>query len=113
MPNQQVNRCIVCGRAVPKRTQDVLVRPLTGEYGGWREANITADIKTRSDCQSHTNHQIVSIKKNRDGLITRFTTWDGESYRFRGHFCTNNCAIEQGYASAYHGYRFTGAATSR
>jgi hypothetical protein len=117
-------RCIVCNRPVPRRTTTYWFREPraaieAGPFGGSIPAHpegeiigteiFTANPPTdRVGCQRYTNHTIISHKMDwRDkSKVSRFTVWDGESYLFRGHFCTNNCVMSQGYASAQFGERF-------
>ena len=100
-------QCIVCGRSIRKRIHDVSVRPMSDSAGGRTSPDLHADLRTKADCARHTNAPfIVSISRNRSGCVTRFGTWDGESFVDR-YFCTNSCARSQGYASADSGQRFT------
>ncbi len=100
-------KCIVCGRAIRKRVVDIMVLPVTGTTGHSIRVDVEADLRTKADCARHTNAPfIVAIRRNREGFVTRFGTWDGESFVDR-YFCTNSCAQSQGYASADSGQRFT------
>ncbi len=102
--------CIVCGRPVKRITHDIEVQPVSPQerYHQIREASVVADLRTKADCQRHTNQPfVVSIVRGPAGFVRRFTVWDGTSYYHSGFFCTGNCAQKQGYASATHGYRFT------
>lgn len=119
-------KCIVCGRALPKRTDTLYFRepqpyrpaerrqwggdfPAQEEKpDGFREGNslyLEHRPRTRTDAQRYVNGQIVSSKRHADFLHS-VNYWDGESYADE-FFCTNNCAQKQGYASAHHGARFT------
>lgn len=96
--------CIVCGRPIAKRTTTVYIVPDTGwspNYQGHR-----ADVKSRCECRRFTNAPyIVSHRKNGDGFIYSFETWDGETFTDK-YFCTKSCAQAQGYAAAKFGHRF-------
>lgn len=70
-------------------------------------ARVHEDLRTLADCKRHTNEPYVLSAMRSGGLIVRFTVWDGVSYRHLGYFCTNRCAVDQGYASARSGARFT------
>jgi len=52
--------------------------------------------KTRAEAQTLINMKIASVRKNSDGIITRVTVWDGESYE-DGFFCSNDHAIKYAY----------------
>lgn len=98
--------CIVCKRPIPRRHDHVPVEPLTG-WSPHHEVSIKADLRTLADCRRHTNKPyILSATQNVSGMITGFNAWDGESYTSQ-YFCTNNCAMAQGLASAQHGHRYT------
>lgn len=98
--------CIVCGRAIAKRTQEVRVQPTSFNHtANFMTAQVQADLHSIEDCRRYTNAPYIISTRRRQGLITAFSTWDGESYRDK-FFCTNRCAMDQGYASAHHGARF-------
>lgn len=99
--------CIVCGRSVPRMSRDITVSPPSLDGGYDRQAPVVADLRTLDDCRRHTNLPFVLSAKRLKGLVVRFTVWDGESYLHRGYFCTNRCAMDQGFASAEHGERYT------
>ena len=54
--------------------------------------------QTKAEAQKLTNHQVVSVRRESDG-IDQVTTWDGESY-FSEYFCTGACAQRYGYMMA-------------
>lgn len=60
--------------------------------------------KTRAEAQRYVNGEIISASRGSNGLA-HVNYWDGESFADR-YFCTNHCAMKQGYASAQHGDRF-------
>jgi len=97
--------CIVCGRPIARRSETVHLAPSEGWTPGMHQG-IPADIKTREECRRFTNAPyIVSLKKNDEGWIYEFQKWDGESF-MSSYFCTNRCAMDQGYAAAKHGHRY-------
>lgn len=117
--------CIVCGRRIARRTETLYFRapqeyqpakPRSwgGEYpaqeakpDGLREGNslyLTDRPRTRVEAQRYVNGEIVSSKRRGEFLYS-VNYWDGESYADK-YFCTNHCAMRQGYASAAHGDRF-------
>lgn len=61
--------------------------------------------RTPEDCQRLTNHPVVAVHgygnnlKKHLGLISRFETWDGESY-LDEVFCTEKCAALYGRRAA-------------
>ncbi|WP_066725267.1 hypothetical protein [Sphingomonas pituitosa] len=117
--------CIVCGRPIAKRTSDFFFRepvayqpPKPHSWGGdhnaieakpdgWREGNsiyLHQRPRSREEAQRYVNGEIISVR--RDGeVLSRVSYWDGESWQDR-FFCTNRCAMDQGYASAQHGHRY-------
>lgn len=118
--------CIVCGRRIAKRTERFYFReprsyraPVERSYGGWYAAQeekpdgfregdtiyLANRPKTKDEAQRYVNGKIISLSRNGDE-ISHVNHWDGESYVSK-YFCTNTCAIDQGYASAHHGARFT------
>ncbi|TCM37759.1 hypothetical protein EDF59_110155 [Novosphingobium sp. ST904] len=99
--------CIVCGRPVPRRSTDVPVIAPSSDFNHHYGSRVHADLKTLADCRRHTNMPyVISALKSPDGFIIRFTEWDGESYHNGGWFCTNRCAMAQGFAAAQHGQRY-------
>jgi hypothetical protein len=118
-------RCIVCGRPIAKRTATLYFRepkayqpakPTSwgdewpaqeAKPDGLREGNhlyLQHRPRTRAEAQRYVNGQIVSSKRRAE-FVTSVNYWDGESYADK-YFCTNNCAMRQGYASAAHGARY-------
>lgn len=102
--------CIVCGRPIAKRivynslrSQEQADRNIGGS--NWRTVDTLP--RTEEELARLTNApQITKIYRHgRDGEITAFNTWDGESYKDK-YFCSGTCATKQGYASARHGERF-------
>jgi len=86
--------CIVCGRKIPKRLE-------TMSFSHSDEAAPTS----KAACQALTNKRIVAIRYWHHGRVRDASLWDGQTYTSEW-FCTNNCAMDQGNASAHHGYRF-------
>lgn len=90
-------------------TMGGLIHAQTERLEGQREGSrihMAAWPKTRDEAARLVNQQIISVRKNGDGEIEKFATWDGESFDSEW-FCTNECAMMQGRASAEHGARFT------
>ena len=65
-------KCIVCGRAIKKRVETIWVQPVSDSAASFPGARVKADLRTRADCQRHSNHQVISVSKNRSGLVTAF-----------------------------------------
>lgn len=108
-------KCIVCGRAIAKTTKSIyfyVPGPGSDFKVGDRQGTFTVTLyvaerpANRQEAQRHTNDRIISSRTDSHGRISTIGTWDGESYRDK-YFCTNQCAMDQGYASAKHGARFT------
>src|SRR5262249_51944660 len=56
-------------------------------------------LRTREDCQRHSNWRVVSFRRDINLSINRFSEWDGESYESTGKFfCTAHCAIDMARA---------------
>lgn len=87
-------RCIVCGRAIAKLTDLIEFRPHDQDAP-----------RSREQCSLRTNQQVLRVRFRHDGRVADFTVWDGQSY-VSSYFCTNRCAVQQGYASAANGDRF-------
>jgi hypothetical protein len=53
--------------------------------------------ETREDCQRLVGDTVVTLRRTVNGAISRFGTWDGESWdtRYR-YFCSNSCAADYG-----------------
>lgn len=98
-------KCIVCGRNIAKRTERVIVQPISADGFNSGNATVHADIRTKADAQQHTNHVVTSISMGPSGVAWTFNTWDGVSYEDE-FFCNGNCARKQAYASARHGQRY-------
>jgi hypothetical protein len=103
--------CIVCGRSIRKRVEVVYVIPSTcaGGSGGYDAEARLADLRSKEDCLRHTNlPHVIFINRWGGEFVRVFHAWDGESFESK-YFCTNNCAMMQGHASAQHGNRYTWA----
>lgn len=117
--------CIVCGKPISKRTETFYFRepvtyvpPAPRSWGGMhdaieakpdglREGNsafLAQRPRDRKEAQRFVNGQIISSKRDGD-ILSSVTFWDGETYQDK-FFCTNHCAMQQGYASAQQGTRF-------
>jgi hypothetical protein len=127
---RDTHRCIVCDKALAKRTTTLWFRapvpPLVpdpakpwerhhahpGKADGHidRSPGITTfyltDLpKTKADVQRFSNGTIIRAPLNDQGYIGQATIWDGESY-VEKFFCSTNCAVKQSTASAHRGDRF-------
>jgi hypothetical protein len=117
--------CIVCKRPIAKRSSTIYFRepneytpPLDASWGrvheaiparpdGHREGDklyLAQRPRNREEAQRYVNGTIISA--SRDGaVLASVNYWDGESYRDT-FFCTNECAMKQGYAAAQDGHRW-------
>lgn len=99
-------RCIVCKRHIPKRWRSRAVYTHADrERGLGGRDDATADLRTVDEVRRITNAPHIKNVQFRDGFVRWFDEWDGESYKDK-FFCTQTCAVKQGYASAQHGARF-------
>lgn len=93
--------CMWCGKALRKFTHTLyFVAP--GSRLAMREGEIAAVVATQEEAQRHTNHQVVSAARGRDGTIRKIGTWDGTSFGLYGEglFCTGGCAQSYGIRAA-------------
>lgn len=96
--------CIVCTRPVRKRTVSCWVKTNPG-YAGHSSDHIKTIIvdklpTSKAECQRMVNSgEVVSVRRDVEGGIDHFTTWDGESYEDQ-FFCTGSCAKRFGYICA-------------
>lgn len=105
--------CAYCGKPATKLTTTVYVRspqdvqPLSTSWS--RYAVTETPLKSKADCERHTNKRVVSISyhggtDNRH--IGSFTEWDGESWELKYHpFCTLACAHAFAKAAFEAGFR--------
>jgi hypothetical protein len=109
--------CRCCGKPIRKWTTHVHIVPERTKYNSgdssWSRTVVSATpLKTKADCQRHSNQQVVSIKYTVDydnsypaqpipetRRVYSFTEWDGESYDDE-LFCNNACAQELGRLAA-------------
>lgn len=95
--------CIVCAKAIPRATKTVWIRGITAPFMG-NEGTPRADLRTIDDCRKHSGTEHVYALRLWHGFVYRYSTWDGKSWRDE-FFCSNQCAIAQGYISARAGHR--------
>lgn len=117
--------CIVCGRPIAKRTSTIYFRepvayrpPEPRSWGGFHDAieakpdghregeyiYLAQPPETRAEAQRYVNGEIISVQRDGD-VLRQANYWDGESWA-DPFFCTNACAMKQGYASAQSGDRY-------
>lgn len=98
--------CRYCGGQIAKYTTRTWVREKEPpSRGGSAYLIITEKLRSKADCQKHSNLPVVSVSYSYDTdanfertgprHVTDFTTWDGESY-VDEFFCKGPCA--HGYA---------------
>lgn len=99
--------CRWCAKPLKKYLRTVYIEPLENEAAGGyvRSSNFARTIftdtppKTRAECQTLSNWQVVSVT-NGDGGIRQFREWDGESYDDAwDYFCSHRCAAATGRAA--------------
>lgn len=96
--------CIVCKRNISPQTITHYIRRKGHQYP--KDAAVTGDFKVKAELQPFLKHAIVALRYDGAGFVQRVMTWDGESYKDR-YFCSNPCAMRQGYASANAGRRYS------
>lgn len=87
--------CRCCGKPVKKYTTTVYVREAPSQYDhahAWvRYIYVGADRpKTKQDCQRHSNQQVISVGRSKDGTVHSFAEWDGARYQDE-FFCSGPC----------------------
>jgi predicted nucleic acid-binding Zn ribbon protein len=95
--------CIVCAKAIPRRVKTVEVRSKTAPFTGHAGTPVV-DLRTIDDCRNYSGTEHVYALRLWHGYVYRFSTWDGKTWRDE-FFCSNQCAIAQGYISARAGHR--------
>lgn len=105
--------CIVCRRLISPQTTTVYARAEVTQRDREHEARmgglvrtVAGEPRTKLECQALVNEAVVNVRYSHvPGVIDRFTTWDGTSYK-DAYFCSQICAARQGYASAARGDRY-------
>src|SRR5215831_14076133 len=115
MAMQHPYKCPSCGKAAPKLTRVVWVcradATIRGHDESWlRHLYVEQPLRSKADCERHTNQAVVSVSYSVLGAVTRFGEWDGESYWHRREpFCSDACCVRFARAAFNAGYRLKGA----
>lgn len=97
--------CRFCGGKIGKHTRTVWCEGSLQVPTTSYSRSVDAAPKTRAECQTLTNGQVISVHKGYrpERPIRSFSEWDGESYRDR-YFCKDKCAISYAYSVAPMGH---------
>lgn len=103
--------CIVCGKQIGKEFNSIAFMPagLNHRQNHDREGRhyyLDPEFRpaTKEECARYTNHEVISIEMGHDGKVYSIKWWEGE-YKDE-FFCTQKCAVRQGYAAARAGHRW-------
>lgn len=97
--------CRYCGGRIAKQPKTVWLRqsqPIGGVTGS-KFVVVEEYPTTIAQCQRLTNDKILSVRKSDSGNITRFSTWDGETYVDK-FFCNGAHARNFAYVCAHAGH---------
>ncbi len=115
-------RCIVCEKSIKKKLHYFNFLPPQEAVGcmkqkipARKEGEIIHNMNistiftdhppaSKSGCSKFTNFKVMSATIT-NGAVRKFSAWDGETYA-DDYFCSDKCAIKQGYASAQHNARY-------
>jgi hypothetical protein len=92
-------RCGCCGKPIEKLTTThwLHVKNDGTRLMSSKDHLVDKMPTTREECAQLVNEEIVTVRRWTDGTISRFATWDGESWNTRyKFFCSNNCAADFG-----------------
>jgi hypothetical protein len=102
LPEQPL--CRTCGAPIAKCTATIFPRKEPTQYDH-RQTFIDyvyvgdAWPMTIDDCRRLTTQEVVGMRRHKDGRVSHFYTWDGESFSDR-FFCSIGCGVALGRAAA-------------
>lgn len=99
--------CRYCGKGIAKHIRFVWIeheaKPHHKANTHWRHVVAPEGLRTKADCQPHTNGTVVSVQRAMNPeFIRSFGEWDGQSWKDQ-FFCNGSHAQRFAYFAASQG----------